>query len=492
MAIKVPGIPELRLHSPFWQNIIMGYLVALTAGLYVALNLLGAGGGRPNNAQTVQIVNATLCSVWFFSSSFGGSVLNTIGPAVTAPLGVCGYMVYVGSLWYFDATGKEGFPIAAGVLIGIGSGLVFVTMGYIAMSYSEEDNRGSFITMSINIQACGSIVGGIIPLIINRDSTVAAGVPPSVYIIFLVLQGTGAVAGFFLLQDPATIIRDDGTPIAAIKARGFVQELKANLEIFTDWKLLLMVPAFLPAECFLVYGGSVNAYHNNLRTRCLLGFISVVLQVPFGYGLQLILDHKAWHRRTRAFIGLAVVGIPLIGAWIWEIVRTRNYDRHATPGHLTDWTDGEFVAIFFLFMLNWIASSLWQYLILYYLGCFTNSPRKAANYAASIPLGVFRGFLGAGEAICFGLDSIGIPYIKEAGGIFAFYTTGVLIFLYMAAFHIEETKYFSGEEDVVIPKHVLEEHAVVGSRGDENQSGSKDGETQQKGSALEKVADASI
>lgn len=61
----------------------MAGLVSVTAGLYVALNLLGAGGGRPNSAQTVQIVNASLCSVWFFSSAFGGSVLNTIGPALT-------------------------------------------------------------------------------------------------------------------------------------------------------------------------------------------------------------------------------------------------------------------------------------------------------------------------------------------------------------------------------------------------------------------------
>jgi hypothetical protein len=43
-------------------------------------------------------------------------------------------------------------------------------MGYIAMSYSEEQDRGSYIAMSINLQAMGSVVGGIIPLIINRIS----------------------------------------------------------------------------------------------------------------------------------------------------------------------------------------------------------------------------------------------------------------------------------------------------------------------------------
>lgn len=85
----------------------------------MALNLLGAGGGRPNSASTVQIVNATLCAVWVFSCWFGGSVLNTIGPAITACLGVTGYILYIGSLWYFDDQGKQAFPIFAGVAIGV-------------------------------------------------------------------------------------------------------------------------------------------------------------------------------------------------------------------------------------------------------------------------------------------------------------------------------------------------------------------------------------
>ncbi|ORY69003.1 uncharacterized protein BCR38DRAFT_363860 [Pseudomassariella vexata] len=449
--IKIWGIPMLRLHSPFWQNVIIGILIGLTAGLYVALNLLGAGGGKPNSAQTVQVVNALLCAVWFFSACFGGTMLNLVGPAITACLGVIGYIIYVGSLWYFDATGKQGFPIFAGVCIGISAGLIFVTMGYIAMSYSEEQDRGAFITMSTNLQAVGSVVGGIIPLIINRNATTTAGVPAAVYIVFIVMMCIGAVMAF-LLMPPSKIIRADGTKVGRVVARSFIEELKANLEIFRDWKLLIMIPAFLPAECFLVYGGSVNAHHNNLRARSLFSFMSVVLQIPCGYGLQRILDHKAWKRRTRALLGLAIVGTPLMAAWVWEMVRVRDYDRLNPPNTPLDWSDPDFGPIFVLFMLNWISGSLWQYIILYYLGCLTNSPRKSANYA-----GVFRGILGAGEAICFGLDSIQVPYIKEAAVIFAFYATGVLVFLYLGLYHIRETEYFAGEEDVVIPKHVLEE-----------------------------------
>jgi hypothetical protein len=62
----------------------------------------------------------------------------------------------------------------------------------------------------------------------------------AVYVIFLILMGVGAFMAF-LLQPPSKIVRDDGTKVAIVTARGFVEELKANLEIFSDWKLLIMV-----------------------------------------------------------------------------------------------------------------------------------------------------------------------------------------------------------------------------------------------------------
>ncbi|EXJ91481.1 hypothetical protein A1O3_00029 [Capronia epimyces CBS 606.96] len=451
MAIKIPLFPPLRLHSPFWQNWLIGCILGLTAGLYGAINLLGAGGGRPNSAQTVQTVNATLCAVFALSSAFAGSVLNTIGPCITALLGIVGYAVYVGSLWYFDRTGNEWFPILAAVLIGLSAGLIVVTMSSISMSYSEEQERGSFITITFNLQGVGMAIGGIIPLIINRKSQEAAGVPIAVYISIIALMGFACVLALGL-RPAAKVIREDGTQVATIHSRGYVEELKANMLIFKDWKLLLMIPAFLPSECYLVYNGSVNAYHNDLRARSLLSFCSVMLQIPAGYGLQKILDHKTWTRRKRAFIGLAAVGIPMTAAWIWEMARVRNYDRSELPTKPLDWSDPNFGAIFVLFCLNWVSCALFQCLILYFLSSMTNSPRTASNYA-----GAFRTFMAGGEAICFGVDSIGVPFIKEAGVLFAFYFSGLLIFTYFAAYHITPTQYLVGEEGVVIPVHVVEE-----------------------------------
>ncbi|KAK3673779.1 hypothetical protein LTR78_006332 [Recurvomyces mirabilis] len=346
--------------------------------------------------------------------------------------GVFTYVLYVGSLWYFDEVGKFAFPIVVGVIIGIGAGMVFITAGYIQTAYPEEGEKARYVTTQLNLQAVGSAIGGIIPVVINRDSDTAAGVPRAVYISFIVIMSCAALLALLLL--PAhKLRRDDGSIVAADKARGPWEELKANLLVFTDFKLLLMIPAFLPAECFLVYSGSVN-------------------------GLQWILDNKRWQRRTRALIGLTVVAVPLVGAWVWEIVRVRGYNRHAPLSNPTDWSDREFGWIFVLFTLNWISSSLWQYVITYFIGALTNSPTTLAHYA-----GVFRGVLGAGEAICFGLDSIRIPYIDEAGGIFAFYCVGLVAFYYLAWYHIDDSNYFkSGEEGAVVPNHILKEKGLDG------------------------------
>jgi MFS family permease len=202
-------------------------------------------------------VNATLCAVWFFSASFGGSILNKLGPGLTMCIGVQTYVVYVGSLWYYDETGRPGYPYASGPIIGIGAGMVFITAGYIATAYPEEKDKGSFATILMNMQATGSVIAGIIPVIINRDSDTVSGVPRSVYISFIVIMIIGGLLCLLLLR-PQKLTRDDGSVVAVHPARGWWEELRSNLLVFTDPILLMMVPAFLPSEGFLVYSGSVN------------------------------------------------------------------------------------------------------------------------------------------------------------------------------------------------------------------------------------------
>jgi MFS family permease len=210
-----------------------------------------------DHVRAVEATHTDHIIVWFFSSSFGGSILNKLGPGLTMCIGVQTYAVYVGSLWYYDETGKKGYPYAAGPIIGIGAGMVFITAGYVATGYPEEREKGSYATILMNMQALGSVISGIIPVIINRNSDTVAGVPRSVYIAFITIMVIGGLLCLALLR-PHKLTRDDGSVVAVDRPRGAWEELRSNLLVFTDPVLLMMLPAFLPAEGFLVYSGSVN------------------------------------------------------------------------------------------------------------------------------------------------------------------------------------------------------------------------------------------
>ena len=45
----------------------------------------------------------------------------------------------------------------------------------------------------------------------------------------------------FLLASPDKVIRKDGTDVAELKPRSFMEELRGTMAAFTDWKLCLMV-----------------------------------------------------------------------------------------------------------------------------------------------------------------------------------------------------------------------------------------------------------
>lgn len=102
--------------------------------------------------------------------------------------------------------------------------------------------------------------------------------------------------------------------------------------------------------------------------------------------------------------------------------------------------------------------TLWHSIIYYFLGALTNNPIKLAHYA-----GVYRGVMGAGEAIWFGVDSLKVPFVKEAGVIFAVYAAGVGVYYYLGATQIDDSNYFKeGEEGAVVPNHILREKGLDG------------------------------
>ena len=88
-------------------------------------------------------------------------------------------------------------------------------------------------------------------------------------IAFIVIMVIGGLLCLTLLR-PHKLTRDDGSVVAVDRPRGVWEELRTNLLVFTDPILLMMLPAFLPAEGFLVYSGSVNGRRSKSVTRSAL------------------------------------------------------------------------------------------------------------------------------------------------------------------------------------------------------------------------------
>ncbi|ORY64795.1 uncharacterized protein BCR38DRAFT_431019 [Pseudomassariella vexata] len=434
--------------NPSTQNLVAGVGVGFSAGVFVSLNLLGAGGGRPESAHVIQTANAILSSVWFLSACVGGTYLNFFGPAITMSFGICTYILYVGSLWYYEAYGRESFPLAAGAIIGVGAGAVWITSGYIQVAYSDDSNKGKFIAIQNTIQATSSILCSILPVILNRNNDKRAGVPAAIYITFIIVMGCAALLALLTLRRLKDLESAENSTTTHHEKHSTATEFKANLSIVRDWQLLMMLPAFLPAGSFLIYLGSVNAFQNNLRVRSLVSFVALIVQIPFGHLLHFFLDHPGWSKRKRGLIGLAFVGVPLCAAWMWEIIRTRGFDRSNPPSNPLDWNDSDFGPVMVLFVLNWTFSILWQYLVPWLIGALTMSPDKLSHY-----MGAQRGFLAAGEAVCFGVDSIKIPYVTFASAIFDFYLVGIFALAYLCIYYVtEKNDSLENEHDMAVSK----------------------------------------
>lgn len=58
-------------------------------------------------------------------------------------IGGIGYPFYVGSLWYYDRKGSEGFPLTGGCVLGLGAALLWTSSGFIQFAYPEEKDKAA-------------------------------------------------------------------------------------------------------------------------------------------------------------------------------------------------------------------------------------------------------------------------------------------------------------------------------------------------------------
>lgn len=202
-----------------------------------------------------------------------------------------------------------------------------------------------YITVQWVLTSFGGTVGSLVAFGINVHQTESTGVSNAVYTVFIVIMCMAIVIAFFFIIDPKHVVRDDGTHIAIFKEATIMTEIKGLMVLFTDIKVLVLVPGIFVAEMCLALMGSINAYYFNLRTRSLNNVLFQFIMIPCPLALAWIMDTRyIKSRRMRGMVGAGIMGAITLGAsaaltaWIKE--NDVNREKNTPPG--VDWADSSF------------------------------------------------------------------------------------------------------------------------------------------------------
>jgi hypothetical protein len=322
--------------------------------------------------------NGVLYGVFTFSALLAGTLLNVLGPRLTMVLGITGYPVYIGAMWYFDAYGHLWYPIFAGAYLGLTAGCLWTTAAYISNAYAEERDKGLWRAIQWSGNVSGAAVGASVALGISWNAS-SASVPHSVYIIFIVIQCT-SVALALLLLPPEKIRRADGTALAAFVPISVWDSLCISASLFCDWRILLMIPTFFAGEMFFPFQASMNAYAFNLRTRTLNSLLNNLIQLPVTLFVGFLLDsERIGSRRKRALIAITFDAVWITSAYIAQTawLASWKFDR-SISGPEIDCTNSSYAGAVVIYMLYAAQYGVFQNVVLYIVGSLSNEPRKLA------------------------------------------------------------------------------------------------------------------
>ena len=83
---------------------------------------------------------------------------------------------------------------------------------------------------------------------------------------------------FFFIIDPKKVVRDDGTHIAIFKDPNVMEEVRGIIRLFTDWRILMLIPGIFVAEMNLVSAASSKFQLTDLIAyrRCFLASMPTI------------------------------------------------------------------------------------------------------------------------------------------------------------------------------------------------------------------------
>ncbi|OKP11996.1 hypothetical protein PENSUB_2459 [Penicillium subrubescens] len=371
----------------------------------VTLAGLGAGGGKPSSAHVATITYTSIYAVFAVTGFFGGSIMNTIGPRWTMTIGAIGYPFYISSLWYYDATGHDWFPLTAGILGGFGAGLLWTVSGFIQFAYAAEADKGTYIAWQLFLLAIGSTVGALVAFGISINETGLTGVPTSVYLTFIIIMSSAIVLS----------------------------------------KIVALIVPMIATEMSSALIPTLSAYTFNLRTRSLNSVLFWAVQIPATLLYGLVLDNDRFSRRVRGIMALTIAVVIVAVSWALALrIQVKHQLRRDVPSPDWDWTDSQYAEFSVMVLFTGIAYAIDQMIVMWVISAFSNEPRLLARYG-----GFFKGMLSAGLCIAFGMESGRVSYLNQTIVQTTLMLASFPIMYFLVIKCVKDTNYFS--EATVIP-----------------------------------------
>lgn len=403
---EVPPPRWFRYNSPVTQVCLIALVCFCCPGMFNALS--GMGGGGQEDDQAANDANTALYTTFAVFGILGGGIYNLFGPHVTLFAGCSTYILYAGSFLYYNHHHNETFAVIAGAILGVGAGLLWAGQGSIMTSYPTENKKGRYISLFWSIFNLGGVIGGFIPFILNYHSQ-AASVTDGTYIAFMCFMAFGAILTLALLP-PSKVVRDDGSKVTLIKYSNVKTEAIEILKLFSNWKMLLLVPASWASNFFYTYQfNNVNGKIFTVRTR---GFNNV-----FYWGAQMIgsvaigyvLDFSFQNRKKRGFMGVAIVAILGTAIWGGGLANQLRYSRNK-PLQEIDFKDSgsAFAGPFVLYFSYGLLDSMFQTLCYWTIGALADDSQTLSRYS-----GFYKGVQSAGAAVAWQIDKHNVSLLGE-------------------------------------------------------------------------------
>ncbi|XP_048427095.1 UNC93-like protein 1 [Pyrus x bretschneideri] len=398
---------KFRYNSPFVQVSLIGLVCFCCPGMFNALSGMGGGGQvdptASNNASTALYTTFAVFGI------LGGGIYNILGPRLTLLSACSTYVLYAGSFLYYNHHKHQAFAIVAGAILGIGAGLLWAGQGAIMTSYPPPNRKGTYISIFWSIFNMGGVIGGLIPFILNYHRSEAASVNDATYIGFMIFMSIGTLLSLGILP-PSKVVRDDGTKCTDIQYSNVTTEAIEIAKLFTNWQMLLIIPAAWSSNFFYTYQfNNVNQIMFNLRTRGLNNVFYWGAQMLGSVGIGYVMDFSFKSRRMRGFAGISVVGVLGTTIWIGGFVNQLNYSRSDLPEKLDFKDSGSaFAGPFVLYFSFGLLDAMFQSMVYWVIGALADNSEILSRY-----VGFYKGIQSAGAAVAWQVDTRKASFLSQ-------------------------------------------------------------------------------